>query len=231
MSHPGGRATQVFSENRNEGTKSMRYMIMLATVAAFGGSPASSGGFCKHRPSELLRGGFVGSMAAGAQNAASTLVAKAGGVFTFTNTVTGASLLGSNAVAGTIGQIGGVASNAASSVAAVPGIALAGATAAIGLAAFEGVCFFRDERITDHDEVLRVLYTISAFADPAYYRIEQPGADSDAAVLVLGSIAGETNEYAVDRLRIVNGVLWHQQRGRDVALGDVGFATLAAPAE
>ncbi len=211
----------------------MRYVIMLAALASVGGlvSPASSEGFCKHRPSEVLRGEFVGSMTAGARNAASNLAAKAGGVFTLTNTVTGASLLGSNATAGTIAQIGGVASNAATSVAAVPGIAVAGATAAIGLAAYEGVCFFRDERITDHDEVLRVLYTISAFADPVYFRIEQRGVDRDAAVLVLGNVAGETEEYAVHRLRIVNGVLLHRQRGRDIEVGDVGFATLAASEE
>jgi hypothetical protein len=71
----------------------MRYMIILAAVAALGGSPAWSEGFCKHRPSEVLRGEIVGSMAAGAQNTASNLAAKAGVVFTFTNTVTGASLL------------------------------------------------------------------------------------------------------------------------------------------
>ncbi len=211
----------------------MRYAIMLAAVAAFSGAagPASSQGFCKHRPSEVLRGEFVGSVASGARSAASSLASRAGGALTLTNTVTGASLLGSNAAAGTIAQIGSAASNAATGVAAVPGIAVAGATAAIGLGAYEGVCFFRDERITDHDEVLGVLNTISAFADPAYFRVEHRGVDRDTDVLVLEDVSGERNEYAVQKLRIVNGVLWHRQRGRDVAIGDVGFATLAEPAE
>ncbi len=211
----------------------MRYVIMIAAAAAFGGAagPAASQGFCKHRPSEVLRGEFVGSMAAGARSAASTLAARAGGALTLTNTVTGTSLLGSNAAAGTIAQIGSTASNAATGVAAVPGIAVAGATAAIGLGVFEGVCFFRDERITDHDKVLDVLKTISAFADPAYFRVEHRGVDRDKDVLVLEDVSGEMNEYAVQKLRIVNGVLWHRQRGRDVAIGDVGFSTLAAPAE
>jgi hypothetical protein len=69
-----------------------------------------------------------------------------------------------------------------------------------------------------------VLYTISASADPAYYRIEQPGTDTDAAVLVLGSVAGETNEYAVNKLRIVNDVLWHRQRPWRCRLCDLGRA-------
>jgi hypothetical protein len=128
-------------------------------------------------------------------------------------------------------QIGGAASSAATGIAAVPGIAVAGATAAVGLGAYEGVCFFRDERITDHDEVLGVLNAIGAFADPAYFQVKQPSADRETAVLVVVNVAGETNEYEVQSLRIVNGVLWHKQRGRDIAIGDVGFATLAAPAE
>jgi hypothetical protein len=156
------------------------------------------------------------------------------GFFTLTNTATGASLLGGTGATGAIGQISGAATaigSGAAAVLAAPGAAVAGAAAAIGIGAYEGFCYFSDERITDYDEVLAVVNAIAAAADPAFFYVEQGAPGEQAAIAFLGDGTGAATGYAMRNLYIVNGVLMHRDRGLNTALGDVGFATYAAAEE
>jgi hypothetical protein len=198
------------------------------TLAAAGtiAATTASAQICDYRPSQILRSDLAGNVLTGARDAASRIVASAGGILTLNNVATGTSLLGSGAGgAGTLGQIGSAAGNAAAGVVATPGAAIAGTAAVLGAGAYEGVCYFRDERITDYDEVLGLMHAVAAYADPAYFRVEDRGSARDGAVIVLGDGTGETVEYAVARLRIVNGVLLHREWGRDAELGNLGILT------
>lgn len=204
--------------------------LVLAVAASVGvSSTQAHARVCDYRPSELVRSGAASGVVSGARDAAAGLTE---GIFTLTNTATGASLLGANT--GALGQIGGAASaigNAAAGVVTAPAAAVAGAVAAVGLGAYEGLCFFRDERITDYDEVLQVMRAIAAHADPAYFRVEERGEARRDAVILLGDGQGASAEYAVRKLYITNGVLMHRDWGINTALGDVGFAMVSAPAE
>jgi hypothetical protein len=197
-------------------------LFALATLAAM----TANAQICDYRPSQLLRSDFAGSVVTGARDAASRLAANAGGIFTLNSAVTGVSLLGTGSgAAATLGQLGTAAGNAAAGVVASPGAALAGTAAVLGAGAYEGVCFFRDERITDYDEVLGIMHAVAAYADPAFFHVAERGTDRNSAVIVLGNGEGDTVEFDVDRLRIVNGVLLHRDRGRDTELGNLGFLT------
>ena len=167
---------------------------------------------CDYRPSELLRSGV-----AGARDAAGAVADRAAGAFTLTNAVTGASMLGSTA--STLGQIGGAVGSTAAGAASASGAAVA----AVGLGAMEGLCYFRDERISNYGEVLQVMQAIAASADPAYFRVDSGSPRQKSAVIVIGDGSGGATEYPVRKLYIVNGVLMHREWGLNTPLGDVGF--------
>jgi hypothetical protein len=185
---------------------------------------------CDYRPTEVLRSGAVTGAVTGAIGTATDLALKADGIFTLTNTVTGASLMGTGAAGGTLAQITGAAGalgSAAAGALAAPGAAVAGAVAVVGLGAYEGLCFFSDDRVTDYGEVLAVMEAIAVSADPAFFRVEPGPQGKDEAVVILGDGTGAETGYPVRRLYISNGVLMHRNWGVNTALGNVGFATLA----
>ncbi len=194
-------------------------LLSFALSGALFASPAAAR-VCDYRPSELLRSGTVAGAVGTAVNAATAV----DGIFTLTSTVTGASLMGSGAAGGTLAQITAAATGAL----AAPGAAVAGAVAAVGLGAYEGLCLFGDERITGYDEVLDVMEAIAVSADPAFFRIEPGPRGKDEAVVILGDGTGVETGYPVRRLYISNGVLMHRNWGVNTALGNVGFATVAA---
>ena len=197
-------------------------LLTLGLAGAFAGAtlawPAEAR-VCDYRPTEMLRSGAV----TGAIGTATDFAVKADGIFTLTNAVTGASLMGTGAAGGTLAQITATATSAL----AAPGAAVAGAVALVGLGAYEGLCFFGDERITDYGEVLGVMEAIALSADPAFFRVEPGPAGRDEAVVILGDGRGVETGYPVRRLYIANGVLMHRNWGVNTALGNVGFATLA----
>jgi hypothetical protein len=170
---------------------------------------------CDYRPSELLRSDLAATAASSARDAAGRILETTAQI-TLRDVATGASLLGRGA--GTVGQIGTASANLAAGVATAPGVALAGGAAVLGAGAWEGLCFFRDERITDPDVILAIMTAVAAFADPAHFRVE--GTDATDAMVVLGDGAGGRAEFGVRRLRIVNGVLLHREWGRDTELGN-----------
>lgn len=184
---------------------------------------------CTHRPSELVRSGTETAVA-GVRGAAAGIASRAEGAFTFTNAMTGMTMLSSNAgstgVLGQIGSAAGAIGGAAASVIAAPATVAAGAVAAVGLGAYEGWCYFRDERITDYDEVLALMQAIAASADPTHFRIEGGDGRRDAQVVIADGQGGESR-HDVRRLYIVNGDLMSRDWGRNSALGHVGYATRA----
>jgi hypothetical protein len=210
-----------------------RTITFLAAMTVTAGSVMATRAdarVCDYRPSQVLRSGAATIAATGARETASGLVQ---GVFTLTNSVTGASLLGVNAGAGALGHVGGAASaigNAAAGTLAAPGAAVAGAVAAVGLGAYEGLCFFRDERINDYDEVLEVMRAIAASANPEHFRVEE-GEGAKGAFIVLADGHGGASVYAVRKLYVVNGMLMHREWGLNSAIGLVGFRNDAPPAE
>ncbi len=209
----------------------MTRTVLPVVAAALLAAPAAQARVCEYRPSELLRSDAAASVVAGAKGAAGDM---AGGIFTLTNTVTGASLLGGNAGAGALGQLGGAATaigNGAAAVLAAPGAAVAGAVAAVGIGAYEGICYFSDERITRYEDVLAVMDAIALGADPAFFRVERGAPGKADAVVVMGDGTGASASYPVRKLYIVNGVLMHRDWGLNTVLGDVGFAAVAAPGE
>jgi len=211
--------------------------LVLAAATSVGlMSTEANARVCDYRPSELVRSGASSTAFSGALDTAAGVTE---GIFTLTNTATGASLLGANTgaaggAAGALGQISGAASaigSAAVGVVTAPAAAVAGAVAAVGLGAYEGLCFFRDERITDYDEVLEVMWAIAESADPTYFQVEERAADRNGAIVVLGDGLGGWTEYPVRKLYISNGVLMYRDWGLNTALGEVGFATLATSTE
>jgi hypothetical protein len=189
-------------------------------------------GVCDYRPSELLRGEVAASVMSGARDAAGLLLERSGGIFVLNGAIAGVSLFGAGGGtggAGALGQIGSAAGNVAAGATASPGAALAGTAAILGAGVYEGLCFFRDTRITDYNEVLDILRAVAAFTDPAFFHVVESGTDRDDAVIVLGNGAGATVPFRVDRLRIVNGVLLHREFGLDTELGDLGYLTATLP--
>lgn len=124
-------------------------MRNLLVSLAFGAlSQAALAAICDHTPSKLIGAGITGSVATGAgATAAAGLGLKAAGFYTFTNAVTGATMLASTAggasAAGTVGIMGGTA-GAIGTVGAVPMspfVIVPAAIVAGSVAAYEGGCY------------------------------------------------------------------------------------------
>ncbi|AZQ67590.1 hypothetical protein EF888_10875 [Silicimonas algicola] len=191
-----------------------RAVVFILALPALAGVTVSSAEarVCDYRPSELLRSGV-----SSARDAAGAFANRAAGAFTLTNAATGASMLGSTA--STLGEIGGAVGSTAAGAVSASGAAVA----AVGLGAMEGLCYFRDERISDYGDVLQVMQAIADSADPAYFRVDDGTQRQKSAVVVIGDGSGGATEYPVRKLYIVNGVLIHRDWGLNTPLGDVGF--------
>ena len=96
-----------------------------------------------------------------------------------------------------------------------------GAVAGAGL---ELVCQFRDERITEYDEVLGVLRQIDLTMPPDLFAVIEPGLERRDALLRLSRNDGfAPSEYRVDDLYIVNGQLLHREWGLNAVVGDIAI--------
>ncbi|MCB1388054.1 MAG: hypothetical protein KDK12_02705 [Rhodobacteraceae bacterium] len=102
--------------------------------------------------------------------------------------------------------------------------AIATAGGAVAGAGLEAVCFFRDERITDYDEVLAVLRVVDESMPPDLFALIEPGESRRDAVVRLSRNDGyDMAEYAVDDLYIVNGQLRHRDWGLNDVVGDIAI--------
>ncbi|CTQ32767.1 hypothetical protein [Jannaschia rubra] len=180
----------------------------------------ASAAICDFRPSRVIGAGTKAGLAG-----AGTVV-KTVGAYTLTNPASGASMIGSAASA-TASASGGAATTASAIVTAPASIVVAGVTA-LGAGAYEGACYFTDERVTDPEEVLAIMRSIDSRADPDWFQLSEARSADDQAAIFLRNDEGFLDRYNVADLYIVNGVLMHRKRGRNVAVGDIGVIPVAA---
>lgn len=209
-------------------------------VAAFLAVPMSvQADLCDFRPSLLAsKAGQAAKTTAGAVASVATEGVRAVGVYTLENPVSGISMIStgvsSAAAAGSSVAAGaGGALTTASAVATAPvTIAVAGLTA-VALGSYEGVCYFRQERITDYDEILYIVSNLSANSDPTMFRLIPEGTDyvtlkgrnaiaSDDKVRIAATGVGPFI-FDVKNLYITDGVLMHRDAGRNTVIGNVAL--------
>jgi hypothetical protein len=181
---------------------------------------------CDYRPSRIL--GDTGSKAAigGALSISSaTGAATAMGVYTLVNAGSGLTMLGSTLAgasgAGTIGIIAGTggALGTAGAIILNPFVWVPAAIVGVGGGGFEAVCaFLVDERITEYEEVLAVMKSFAAHADPEYFRIVT---NAIPAFIRLSDGKGSWTRYDIEDLYIVDGMLKKRAWGPNTNIGRV----------
>lgn len=205
--------------------------LLICTTAGMLVAAQAMAGTCDYRPSQLMGGEMTGIVgASGASVAAASAGAKAAGFYTLTHSVTGLTMLGSTAggasAAGTVGIMGGtgglIGATAAALMAPITLVIAGGAAVAVG--AYEGSCYFMDERITDEDEVLKVMQVLAEGAGPDNFRLITDTLEPDRIAL-RPTIAGEWQTYEVANLYIVNGILKHRDWGRNTVIGPITYVS------
>ena len=203
--------------------KSASSAIMLAFITI--ATPANADK-CDYRPSRIL--GDAGSKAViggGVAVTSTTGAATALGVYTLVNAGSGLTMLGSTMAgasgAGTIGIIAGTggALGTAGAIILNPFVWVPAALIGVGGGGFEAVCaFLVDERITEYDEVLSVMESFAAHADPNYFRIVT---NAIPAFISLSDGKGTWENYDIEGLYIADGVLKHRDWGPNTMIGRV----------
>lgn len=180
---------------------------------------------CDYRPSQLIGGGGAAGTAVGAGTvAAAGTAAKAAGYYTLVHSTSGAYMLGSTAAgasaAGTAGIVAGTGTGlgAVAAFVTAPAVIIGAVVAAVGTGAFEGVCYFADERITRFDQVAARLKVL-ADANPKFVTLYSWGENPK---LVLKTPKG-TVTYSLYDLYIVNGVLMHRDWGFNTEIGTLAY--------
>lgn len=216
----------------------MAFRPLLAFCALYVALQAhtASAGACDYRLSSL-----IGKGSAAVASTGSSVTSAAGnalGYYTLTDAATGASLLGSAAVstsaAGAAGLVASTGSGLGAAGAALVspiGIAV-GVVLAVGVAGSEGYCYFKDERITEYDDVLSVVQSLAANADPLYFELIQPSTPlAKQAILIIADSTGAFTKYEVAKLYIVNGALKYRAPLRDKTIGNISLDIVPAAAE
>lgn len=182
---------------------------------------------CDYRPSQLIGGAATtATVAGGATTAAAGTAANIAGYYTLVHATSGATMLASTAAgasaAGTVGIIGGTGAGigAAAAVITAPATIIAAAVVAVGTGTLEGVCYFKDERITDYDEVVARLQFLEK-SNPNNVKLRYWN-NPEIAELLLATQDGEKT-YMIGSLYIVNGILMHRDWGRNTTIGKLAF--------
>lgn len=199
--------------------------IIFPILLAFSASPALAD-FCDYRPSQLIGDSGAGAVGtAGAATAVAGTAAKAAGFYTLTHAATGATMLASTAggasAAGTVGIMGGTAAGLGTvgAVLMAPVTIIAGAVTAVGVAAYEGGCYFTDERVTEYADVLKIMENMAANADPTIFRLVTIDGEKQIQV----GEEGRSDNYWVEDLYIVNGTLMNRDWFKNTTVGKIGF--------
>ncbi|MCL3880949.1 hypothetical protein [Marivita sp. GX14005] len=214
----------------------MRALLIAALTLAASSAQAE---ICDFRPSILAeKAGKVAKSTAGAVAGAAGEGVRALGVYTLENPVSGASMIGSG-VSGAVsagstvaGSAGGAFGTATAIATAPVTIAVAGLTAA-ALGSYEGVCHFREDRITDYDEILFIVSNLAANSDPTRFQlilqgteyVTLKGRDAIAGTdkLRVASTGIGPFIFDVEDLYIADGVLMHRDYGRNTVIGNIGL--------
>ena len=204
-----------------------------ASIFALVGSTALAD-VCDYRPSNIIGGIGTGAIGtAGAGVAAAGIGAKAAGFYTFTNAITGATMLGSTAggvsAAGTVGIMGGTA-GAIGTIGAIllaPATIAAGVVIGAGTAIYEGACYYTIERVEDPKIIMKILEDLDRQSDDEYFELQKNGTGSGAIYVAtkmdeFGKVLKRT-QYSIEKLYIEEGVLKHKDWGPNSQIGRVGF--------
>ena len=93
----------------------------------------------------------------------------------------------------------------------------------IGGGGFEAGCaFFVDDRITEYADVLSVLQSFEAHADPDYFKLVE---GAIPPFIELKDSDGNFQRYNIDALYIVDGMLKHRDYGPNTNIGRVVLLT------
>lgn len=158
-------------------------------------------------------------------SAAAGVGMQAAGYYTLVHAGSGLTMLGSTAAgasaAGTVGIIGGTAGliGTAAAVLMAPITIVVGGITAIGIGAFEGVCYFKVERVTDPHEIRKIIESVAS-QDEAVLIVQTD--DGDAMNL---KVLGETETYLLRNLYIADGQLMHRDYGPNTNLGPILYAS------
>lgn len=205
------------------------------------GVSGASASVCDYRLSQLANPKtattVVAAGAGGATLGPATMAL--GGLYFFPHATSASLMLGSTLAgasgAGTIGIIGGsgfAASVLAFLTAPLTLIVAAGTTITVG--GLEAGCFFKDERITDEEEVLGILRTVAQTANEDYFKLFDVS-DEDAAQtgtfsrVRIPDSEGTFRFYEVSRLYIVNGELKHRDKFFNTLLGNIAAVMVTQP--
>lgn len=184
---------------------------------------------CDYRPSQII-GGFGSGiiLGASASGAGAGLAVKSAGFYTLTHAATGATMLGSAAggasAAGTVGIMGGTAGVVGTTAAVImsPVFIIGTAIVGIGVAGYEGACYFTDERITDKETILLIMRDLDSKSDPEYFQLISEGDDHSIKVKMLD----EMKVFKVENLFIENGVLKNDDWFKNTVIGKVDYQTI-----
>lgn len=199
--------------------------LKLGVFLAFAVSTPAAAAPCDYKPS-ILAGKAGEAISSGARQGAAAVVdgVKAGGHYVLVNPASGLTFL-STASSGA----SGIASGASGVVTTIGTILMAPVSLTVGAitfgaaGAYEGLCYFKVERVTDEAEVLRILDEIALF-DPNV-RIVSDGGDKRLEMIR----GGDKESYLVRKLYIADGVLKHRDRFRNTNLGAVAFISPESP--
>lgn len=204
--------------------KTFRHGLAVAVCTAMASASADAK-VCDYRPSKVVgKAGSAASAAVGGGAAAAGLGLKAAGYYTLVHAGSGLTMLGSTAAggsaAGTVGIIAGTAGAIGTTIAGIlmaPVTLVVGAVTFGGVAAYEGVCYFQVERVTDPYAVRDILESVAENDENA--TIAETG---DGLALVLKTEDGQ-NTYLMKRLYIEEGQLRHRDWALNTNLGPVVF--------
>lgn len=210
----------------------MKSTIAL-TIAVVLAPLAARADVCDFRPSILA--GKAGTAAKDTASAATSGV-RALGAYTLNNPISGASMISSGV--GTATAAGTSIAGSAAAIVTAPVTIVAAGAAAVALGGYEGVCYFRAERVTDYDEILYIVTNLAANSDATMFAVIPEGAQY-TNLKGNPAVAGETKIrvasegagpwiFDVADLYISDGVLMHRETLRDKVIGNVALQVVEA---
>ena len=188
---------------------------------------------CDYRPSNLIGGaGASGVATVATGTAAAGAAAQAAGFYTLTHAASGLTMLASTAggasAAGTVGIMGGTGGliGTAASIILAPVVIVSGAIVGVGVAAYEGVCFFTVEKVNDPEALKVLVDNIVDNSDPRKLKLSIQ--DGENYLMIASKHDDDGNpikwkNYSVSKLYVEGGNLRHSDFGPNSNLGTVNW--------
>ena len=237
--HVSQHATWVMSRSRKTRMEKRPLITLSLPMLLLFAAQQASANACDYRPSNLFGGGTAGAVAAtGGSVAVAGAAAQAAGFYTLTHSVTGLTMLASTAggasAAGTVGIMGGTAGaiGTVASIVMAPVTIIAGAILAVGVAGYEGVCYFTVERVEDPKILLGIVENMVDNGDPRYIRLTTLSGEMTLMIASEHDDNGEPvkwDKFSVANLYIEDGILKHRDYGPNSKIGRVQL--VQAPAK